>query len=117
MKINGDDRVSVNYAKVVSRARKLGLTAEDVSIKIGKSHGYIAAMSRQSSKMLYKDLKAVARLLNVHGATKLIAQEGENVVINKDDLEDMKADAPTDERIATALETIASCLQSMINEA
>ena len=115
-KFKDEDRVPVNYAKLIARANKLGFTPADVSLKIGKSHGYIGAMSSKSSKMKYEDLKSVARLLDVHGATKLVAEDGENTNIDKDILEDMKADAPTDERIATALEAIASYLQAMMSK-
>lgn len=108
-----EERVPVNYAKIIARARKLGFTPTDISLKIGRSRGYIEVMSRKPSKMLYGDLKLVARLLGIHGASKIVAADGEDAVIDEDILEDMKADTPTDERIATALETIASCLQCM----
>ena len=43
-KFKDEDRVPVNYAKLIARANKLGFTPADVSLKIGKSHGYIGAM-------------------------------------------------------------------------
>jgi hypothetical protein len=112
-KYKDTDRVSVDYKRIIKKANKLGFTPADVSLKIGKSRGYIMAMSGKSSKMLYRDLKLVARLLGIHGASQLVAVDDEDTAIDKDILEDMKADTPTDERIATALETIATCLQRM----
>lgn len=112
LKIKDSDRVIVNYERVIKRANKLGLSLSQISRAIGRSPGFISAMYSGSSKMLYCDLKQIARVTNVHGATKLIAEE-ECANIDKDVLADMKADAPTDERIAAALEAITNSLRTI----
>lgn len=114
-KFKDSDRVTVNYGKIIDRANKIGLSLSTVSRAIGRSPGYISAMCSGSSKMHYCDLKQIARVLNVHGATKLIAEENQSVSIDEDALIEIDADKPTDERIATALESIAFSLRILVN--
>lgn len=112
-KIKDTDRVIVNYEKIIKRANKLGISLSQISRAIGRSPGFISAMCSGANKMLYCDLKQIARVINVHGATKLIAEEGESINIDKDELAEIDAGLPTDERIAKALEEIARILKSM----
>ena len=112
-KFKDSDRVTVNYEKIINRANKIGLSLSTVSRAIGRSPGYISAMCSGASKMLYCDLKQIARVLNVHGATKLIAEENQSVSIDEDALKEINADTPT--RIAIALESIASSLRILVN--
>lgn len=114
-RFNDSDRVSVNYAKIIKKADKIGFTLAEVSRKIGKSSGYLSAMSAGSNKMTYKDLKHIAWILNIHGATKLVVEESVHVEADGDVLKDMMANTPTDERIATALEDIASMLRILVS--
>ena len=111
--IKNNARVPVNYEKIIKRAEKLNISLRTISLAIGKTSGYIAAMSGSKSKMLYCDLKQVARILNVHGANKLILEADNNGTIEEDVIADMKANLPTDERIAAALESIAISLKKM----
>ena len=117
-KIEDEERVSVNYGKILRLINKRGFhSAYEFCISLGMSGSYIQNMYHNSihypnrGKMLYKDLKKIARTLNVHGATSLmdLKNEGKNY-IDKDIAVEMKADMPADERIAEALETIAELL-------
>ena len=112
-KIRDTDRVIVNYEKIIKRANKLGLSLSQISRAIGRSPGFISAMCSGANKMLYCDLKQIARVINVHGATKLIAEESEGTNIDRDELAESYAALPTDERIARALEEIARMLKIM----
>lgn len=112
-KIKDTDRVIVNYEKIIKRANKLGLSLSQISRAVGRSPGFISAMCSGANKMLYCDLKQIARVINVHGATKLIAKEGEGTNIDRDELAESDAALPTEERIAKALEEIARILKSM----
>ena len=106
-----DERVSVNYEKIVARASKTTIPIAQLSRLIGRSPAYINTMRNNGSKMLYSDLKKIAKILDIHGATKLIAdKKSETNNIDEDVLADIIADAPADERIAMALEEIARLL-------
>lgn len=115
-KIKDSDRVSVDYEKIIKRAAKCGLSLSQVSRATGRSSGFISAMCSKSSKMLYCDLRQIARALNIHGAAKLIAEDGKNRDIDEDELANVKADMPADERIAIALEEIALLLQKIMEK-
>jgi len=106
-----DERVSVNYEKIVARASKTTIPIAQLSRLIGHSPAYINTMRNNGGKMLYSDLKKIAKILDIHGATKLIAdKKSETNNIDEDVLADIIADAPADERIAMALEEIARLL-------
>lgn len=112
-----DERVSVNYEKIMARASKMGVPLAQLSRSIGRSAGFVNAMSSSQSKMLYSDLRNIARVLDIHGATKLIADKKSEVNnIDEDVLADIRADAPADERIAMALEEIARLLSVIVEK-
>ena len=112
-----DERVSVNYEKIMARASKMGVPLAQLSRSIGRSPGFVSAMSSSQSKMLYSDLRNIARVLDIHGTTKLIADKKSEVNnIDEDVLADIRADAPADERIAMALEEIARLLSVIVEK-
>ena len=112
-----DERVSVNYEKIVARASKTTIPIAQLSRLIGRSPAYINTMRNNGSKMLYSDLKKIAKILDIHGATKLIAdKKSETNNIDEDVLADIIADAPADERIAMALEEIARLLSMIVEK-
>ena len=112
-KIKDDERVSVDYEKVVRIIGKRKLNISTVSTMIGYSPSYISAMYKGNSKMLYCDVKAIAKILDLHGGTKLLPSNNEDCSINidKDAIEEIKANISNEERIADALERIAICLE------
>ena len=108
-----DDRVLVNYQKMFRIIEKRGLNQSTVSAAIGKSPAYIGAMYSKDGKMLYGDLIKIARILYIHGATKLVRKEDDKQ-INEDIIAEMKANMTSEERIAEALETIAGLLLELL---
>lgn len=112
-KIKDDERVSVDYGKIIKLIDKRGLSMSMVSTTIGRSPGFIGAMYNQNGKMLYRDVKGIARVLYIHGATKLLASGNEDCSsdISKDAVKEIKANMSIEERIADALERIAICLE------
>lgn len=117
-KFDDDERVYPDYEGIIRRIAKKGLTKASVSRAIGMTSGYICAMATKNSKMTYGNLKRIAKVLGVHGATKLIAQvdENNNPAIDKEFIEELRANTPVDERIAEALEAIASILIEMLEK-
>lgn len=113
MKYKDDDRVLVNYEKMFRIIEKRGLNQSTVSTAIGKSRAYIYSMYSKDSKMLYGDLKKIANILYIHGATKLVRKEDDKQ-IDEDIIAEMKANMTSEERIAEALETIAGLLLDLL---
>jgi len=112
-KIKDDERVSVDYGKIIKLIDKRGLSMSMVSTTIGRSPGFIGAMYNQNGKMLYRDVKGIARVLYIHGGTKLLASGNGDCSsdISKDAVKEIKANMSIEERIADALERIAICLE------
>ena len=113
MNIKDDERVFVDYAKIIGMCKKRHLSLSSVSKAADRSPGFISAMASGNSEMLYGDLKKIARALGVHGATKLMATVSEERV-DMDIIEEIRADMPADQRIAEALEKIAAQLDEII---
>jgi hypothetical protein len=99
----------------------MGISLAQVAEKINKSSGYITSMASNDSKMLYIDLKGIARALDIHGANQLVIEPGEEQIgvsdgkgmtedTDKDIMEEMKANMTFKERRTEALEAIAGCL-------
>jgi len=117
LKYKDDERVPVNYQKIFRTIEKRGLNQSTVSTAIGKSPAYIGAMYSKDSKMLYGDLKKIARILYIHGATKLVREDDDKQKedqINEDLIAEIKANMTSEERIAEALETIAGLLFDLL---
>lgn len=112
-KYKDDERVTVDYGKVIKLIDKRGMSMSMVSTMIGRSPGFIGCMYNQNGKMLYRDVKEIARVLYIHGGTKLLSSDDGDCLsdISKDAVKEIKANMSVEERIADALERIAICLE------
>ena len=114
------ERVLVNFDKVVKISKKRNISTSTLSKALGRSAGYIASMASGNNKMLYGDLQTIARILDMHGATKLLARENydyvdENLPVSKETISEMMSDMTTEERTACALEAIAGALAEQVD--
>lgn len=120
-KYEKDKRYNTNYDKIINTAQKRGIAVADLAKMAGKSRTYFTTMKNNNSKMLYSDLITVARILGIHGANYLVLEPKEeraDVVtdttiaedIDKDIMEEMKANMTLKERRTEALEAIAGSL-------
>ena len=114
------ERVLVDYEKVAKISKKRNISVSTLSKALGRTPGYITSMARANSKMLYGDLQIIARILDMHGATKLLARENYdyvdgNLPVSKETISEMMSDMTTEERTAYALEAIAGALAEQVD--